>query len=123
MQLVKVGHATYDHTQRWRTQIAGAGMKDIDKIAKVVRETLTSTFQKNKILDIRVAEDRDFDGEEILRVDVLFEGAADELDTKSVSGVVRSVRPRLLREVNESAFPLFSFIAQEDVGAERFEAA
>jgi hypothetical protein len=98
-------------------------MRDLEKVAKVVRETLEADFTKVKILDVRIREDIDFDGSEILRVDVLFAGAPKDLDAKKVSGTVRSVRPRLMKEANERAFPLFSFISKGDVGAERFEAA
>jgi hypothetical protein len=98
-------------------------MRDLVKIAKVVRDTLALDFEAARILDVRVREDFDFDGSEILRVDVLFEGTPKDLDAKKVSGTVRLVRPKLMKEANERAFPLFSFISKGDVGAERFEAA
>lgn len=98
-------------------------MRDLEKIARVVRDALAMDFEAVNILDVRVREDLDFDGSEILRVDVLFEGAPKDLDSRKVSGTVRSVRPKLMREANERAFPLFSFISKGDVGAERFEAA
>lgn len=98
-------------------------MRDMRKIAKVVRRALASEFKGTRILDVRISEDRDLDGDEILRVDVLFEGVPNDIDTIKFSGFVRSIRPRLLRDADELAFPLFSFIAKDDVGAEKFEAA
>ena len=98
-------------------------MRDLKKIADVVRDVLAADFEAAKILDVRVREDVDFDGSEILRVDVLFEGTPKDLDARKVSGTVRSVRPKLMQEAGERAFPLFSFISKGDVGAERFEAA
>jgi hypothetical protein len=97
--------------------------RNFARIAKIVSETLAADFRKAKIIDVRVREDRDFDGAEILRVDVLFEGSPADLDAGKLSGAVRNVRPRLVSEAGETAFPLFSFISKSDLGAERFEPA
>jgi hypothetical protein len=98
-------------------------MRDLEKIAKVVRTALAADFKSARIVDVRVLEDVDFDGSEILRIDVLFEGTPQDLDAGKLSGTVRSVRPKLMAEANERAFPLFSFISTGDFGAKRFEAA
>lgn len=97
--------------------------RNLAKIARIIGETLASDFRKARIIDVRVREDRDFDGAEILRVDVLYEGNPSDLDSAKLSGAVRNVRPRLVNEVGETAFPLFSFISKSDLGAERFEPA
>jgi hypothetical protein len=97
-------------------------MKNMDKIAKMVRATLAADFDKVKILDVQVRSDRDSEGERILRVYVIFEGAPKDIDARKLSGAVRQVRPKLI-EMGEDVFPLFSFIAKRDVGAGKFEPA
>ena len=95
-------------------------MRDLGKIAKVVRDTLAADFDKVKIIDVRVREDIDFDGSEILRVDVIFEGTPKDIDARKLTGAVRHVRPKL-HDIGETAFPLFSFISKGDWGAGRLE--
>lgn len=97
-------------------------MRDLKKVAKVVRETLAADFDKVKIIDVRVRDETDSDGDEVLRVEVIFEGTQKDIDALKLTGAVRQVRP-LLREMNENAFPLFSFISKRDWGAERLKSA
>ena len=97
-------------------------MRDVNKIAKIVRKALTADFDKIKIVEVIIREELGSDGEEILRVYVIFEGAPKDIDTSKLSSAVRQVRPKLT-EIGESAFPLFSFIAKSDVGAGKFEPA
>lgn len=97
--------------------------RNLIKIARIVRDALASDFRKARIIDVRVREDRDYDGAEILRVDVLYEGGPADLDAGKLSGAVRNIKPRLVSEAGERAFPLFSFISKSDLGAERFEPA
>jgi len=95
---------------------------DIKKIAGIVRETLSADFGNAKIIDVKVHEDTDYDGEEILRIDVVFEGDRKDVDAKKISGAVRQVRPKL-SALGEKAFPLFSFISRGDSDAGRLAPA
>lgn len=88
---------------------------NFEKIAKVVKKTLAADFDKVKILDVMVKKALDSDGQEILHISVIFEGAPKDLDAAAVSGAVRHVRPKL-SEIGVDEFPLFSFIASSDVG-------
>lgn len=97
-------------------------MAKMEKIAKVVKDTLAADFDKVKILEVKVRDELDSDGEKILRVYVIFEGAAKDIDAGRLSGVVRQVRPALSK-IGEEAFPLFSFISKADVGTGTFEPA
>lgn len=98
-------------------------MRDIGKIARIVRNEVEADFAGVKFLDVRVNADVDSDGNDILRIDVLFDGEPRDLDAKKVAGIVRRVRPELIRLAEEQAFPLFSFISRSDLGAEHFAAA
>lgn len=85
-------------------------MRNLDKIREAVRATLSRDFASVRIIDIRIHEDVDADGDEMLRIDVIFEGSPKDVDAKKLSGVVRHLRPRL-NDLSESAFPLLSFIS------------
>jgi hypothetical protein len=95
---------------------------DIDRIIEVVEKELARDFANLKIIEVKVRGDVDFDNEEVLRVDVVFEGEKKDVDASVLSGVVRHVRPKLT-EIGEKAFPLFSFISNRDLGPKRLERA
>lgn len=97
-------------------------MRDMKKIAKVVRETLAADFEKVKIIDVRIHDELDSDGDAVLRVDVIFEGTPKDVDAQKLSGAVRHIRPKL-NAIGEMAFPLFSFISKGDWGEGRFKSA
>ena len=96
-------------------------MSDNDKfleIEKVISDVLQNDFRNVKILDVRVLKDIDSDGDNILQVDVIFEGQAKDLEPQVLAGAVRHVRPKLF-DIGEEAFPLFSYISQKDAGLTR----
>ena len=97
-------------------------MSDTIKIAKIVKAVLASDFVDVKIVDVRVRDDFDSDGDEVLRVDVIFDGSPKDLDANSLIGAVRHVRPKLF-EAQEKGFPVFSFISNRETGMKAFEAA
>ena len=97
-------------------------MDQTRKIAKVIRETLAADFDRTKISDVSVRKGEDADGDELLRIEVVFEGTVEDVDASKILGAVRQVRPKLI-ELGENAFPLFSFIAQGDISAGRREPA
>jgi hypothetical protein len=97
-------------------------MRDMKQIAKVVRETLAADFDNVKIIEVIVHDDVDSDGEDVLKVKVIFEGTRKDVDPAKLAGAVRHVRPKL-DEIGEKAFPLFSFISSGDWGAGRHKPA
>lgn len=97
-------------------------MRHTEKIAGVIRKVLSAQFRNLKIVDVRVRDSLDADGDRILRVYVIFEGAPKQIDSAKLAGTVRQVRPQLMR-LDEDAFPVFSFIANSDLSAGKFEPA
>ena len=97
-------------------------MKDMKKIATVVREMLAADFENVTIVDVRIQDEKDSDGDAVLRVEVVFEGSRKDMDVGKLAGVVRHIRPKL-SEIGESAFPVFSFISKGDWGADRLKSA
>jgi hypothetical protein len=97
-------------------------MRDMKKIAKIVKDTLANDFDNIKIIEVRVRDDLDSDGDEVLRVDVIFEGSRKDVDVSRLTGAVRHVRPKLF-EADEKAFPVISFISRKEAGASKLVAA
>lgn len=83
---------------------------------------MAADFEKIHVSDVQVREEVDSDGDEIIHVYVVHDKAPKQADIRRLLGAVRHVRPRLT-EVGETAFPLFSFISRDDVGAGKFEPA
>jgi hypothetical protein len=97
-------------------------MRDIGKIEEIVRDTLAADFEKIHVSDVQVREEVGWDGDDLLHVYVVYEKAPKHADIRRLLGAVRRVRPKLT-EVGETAFPLFSFISRDEVGAGKFEPA
>lgn len=99
----------------------GRAMRDVDqkkrmeKIAQMVTETLHKDYESVKILSVKVNPDVDYDGDAVLKIEVVFEGRPRDIDARMISGAVRRVRPHL-EKLGELAFPLMSFVSRRDAG-------
>lgn len=89
-------------------------MRDMEKIASLVKETLAETFDSVTIIRVRASADPE--NEDVLNIEVVFEGRSKDLDSRKVAGAVRHVRPKLSEQLDEWAFPLLSFISKGDAG-------
>lgn len=94
---------------------------ELERISKVVLETLKSDFNNIEILNVKVHSDVDFEGDDILRIEVVFKGESKSVDTSMLSGAVRHIRPKL-NDIGEAAFPLLSFISDKDAKGIAFAA-
>jgi hypothetical protein len=54
-------------------------MRNLESIRKAVTETLSNQFNGIRILEVRVHEDVDSGEDDVLRIDVIFEGASKDL--------------------------------------------
>jgi hypothetical protein len=103
----------------WTSDIGVKGevspMKKIDskKIEARITAMLRKYFENIKIIATHIAQDYDRDGEEILRVDVVFEGTLKGEDARRAAGVARQIRP-VLEENDADLFPLLSFVSKLD---------
>jgi hypothetical protein len=86
---------------------------DLKRIEESVTKTLSRYFENIKIIAAHVAEDVDQDGEEILRIDVVFEGDLKKADARRVAGAARQLRP-ILEEFDPDLYPLLSFVSKVD---------
>ena len=87
------------------------------KVAEIVRKTLAERFRDIAFGPIRVIpaldEFGDGDGEEYLRIVIVFDGDQDTLDARWTSTLIRRIRPKLLDE-GVKQFPSFSFVGKSE---------
>lgn len=99
-------------------------MRDIanlEKIAAAISDELKTRYANVEIVDVDVSFDNDSDGDDILLVKVIFASEFKAAENGIFSDAVRAVRGKLA-EMNESAFPLMSFISSKEMGP-KFAAA
>lgn len=97
-------------------------MSDSSKIKKIVESVLADKFDGIEIVAINVKADIDEDGDDVITINVVFDGTKKRLDSGKTSSLVRRVRPKFA-EIGETAFPVFSFIAKSELGRRSPEAA
>jgi hypothetical protein len=88
-------------------------MRDLTSVKQAVSETFSRLFSHVRVCDVRVREDTAFYGDDILRIDVIYEGTAKDLDGKKLAGFIGHLRPKL-EQIHEPALPLLSFISRAD---------
>lgn len=81
----------------------------------VIMSVLKERFDDVVIESISVDPDFDKDGDPILVVKVIFDGTKKQLDARKTSTVIRHLRPKLA-EINETAFPIISYISKSEYG-------
>jgi hypothetical protein len=89
-------------------------MRDLASVKRAVKETLTRQFSHIRVSDVRVREDPDSDGGEVLRIDVIFDGTPKDLDAKKLTGFIGRLQPRL-EQMHETALPLVYFISRAEL--------
>jgi hypothetical protein len=92
--------------------------RDFEKVKAVLADFLHGQFKRIRILEINVHDDMDTSGDEILVINIIFEGSPDDVDPKKLAGIERLLRPKL-DEIQETAFPLVSFISKTDIESNR----
>jgi len=85
----------------------------INQLEKAIEKVLSDSFVDVKILSVMVTEDVDFDGDDILRVSVVFDGAVKDLQGNIIAKAIRKIRPTM-EELDWPAFPSLSFMTRED---------
>ena len=88
---------------------------DHDTVEKLIIDLVRERFKDAEINSVEVDEDVDFDGDEILRVKVVFTAADNRLDSGLTSSFLRYLRPKL-SEIGVRQFPVMSFVSHNDSG-------
>ncbi|MCT8268576.1 hypothetical protein NYQ83_14950 [Afifella sp. JA880] len=76
----------------------------------LVQDILASEVADLRVAQINVRAASSCDGDDLIRIDVIFDGHAEDVDARKLVGLTRHILPRL-RALDETGFPLFSFIA------------
>ena len=84
-------------------------MTQPDRIFETIKRIVKLQLAPARVIEVLVKEDIDFEGEEILRVEVTFEVEGDRLDPEKVVGLARHLREPL-EELHEDRFPVFTFM-------------
>ncbi len=83
-------------------------------LRKLVLDVVRQRLPHAQIRDVLVSRDTDFDGDPIITIKVVIEGA--RLDAEKTSTLTRHMR-NTLHSAGDEAFPLFSFIAKSEAGS------
>ena len=89
-------------------------MAENQELKGIIRAVLEEIFGDARIGDVHVASACDEDGDEILRVKVVFDGTEEQFDARKASSVVRHMRPRLAM-IGEQAFPIISYVSSDEM--------
>ena len=92
-----------------------AAVADKPEVERIVCAVLKDVFGADRIGDVHVVRALGWDDDEILRIYVAFDDWKGQFDAGLASGVVRHMRPRLLAELAEEAFPVISYISSADM--------
>ena len=90
-------------------------MADNQSVESIIGAILKEAFGDAQIEDVHVVKTFGADGDEILRIYVVFNGTEGQFNAKSASGVVRHMRPRLSEELQIDAFPVISYLSSTDM--------
>lgn len=91
---------------------------DADKVAETVAETLGPDFESIKIAKVNVSPGTDPDGNDLLRIEIVFDGILKRADARHIASAVRRLRPAL-KEIEIDLFPLLTFVSKLDYENER----
>jgi hypothetical protein len=97
-------------------------MVDKERLRNLVLDVLRERFEGVEVDSITIEPDVDADGDDILLVNVIFDGKHRKLDPRRAASLLRHIRPKF-EEIGEKAFPVISFIAKADMRKAKSEAA
>jgi hypothetical protein len=92
-----------------------------DNIVELIERVVREKFSDEAIDTVRVVTGRDYDGDEVFNVTVVYSKNG-PLDSHKTSKIVRHVRHKLL-EKQQTAFPIFTFRSKSDAARLKPEAA
>jgi hypothetical protein len=87
-------------------------MRDVTSVKQAVNETFSRLFSHVRVSDVRVREDTDFDGDDILRIDVIYEGTT-RIWAQKTSRIYRAFAAEARANTRTRA-ALLSFISRAD---------
>ncbi len=95
-----------------RTEISE---QDLDRVRNIVARMLAERFRPEEFVfdPIIVKPDLDQDGDDILLVQIIFDGDQDRLDPRRTRGMVGRIYPEM-KAIPVTAYPIISFIEKSE---------
>ncbi len=87
----------------------------LQRLKAVFRDVLNERLEGVEFESVDVQSDHDEDGNEILVVQIVFDGKQRALDPQKTSSLTRHLRPRIA-DIGVYAFPVISFVSKSDLG-------
>jgi hypothetical protein len=91
---------------------------DADRVAETVAATLAPDFQSIRFLRINISPGTDADGNDLLRIEVVYDGTLKRADARHIPGALRRLRSAL-EDIDIDLFPLLSFASKLDYELEQ----
>jgi hypothetical protein len=102
----------------------GAGEMAHD--VKTIRDLLWPVVERElggpKIVALNIRPELDRDGDPVLFITVVFDDRMKDIHPKALTGMVRKVRPTLLK-AGEKSFPVFTYVGRSELGKIKPDAA
>lgn len=89
-------------------------MTHSERILETIKSVVEQQLAPAQVVDVSVREDVDHVGDEILRIEIVFEVEGDRLDPERVLGLARHLREPL-EKLHEERFPVFSFMKPDEL--------
>lgn len=86
---------------------------DFSKIEAEILKILSKDFEVVSLRQVNITPDQDFDGDEILRVEVVFDGKPKDLPLAFLTQATRRIRPTL-NNFKLPQFPSITFTSSAD---------
>lgn len=88
--------------------------EQLDGAKRILEEVLRKRFEDIALDSIEMKPEFDSDGDEILRVWVVFDDTVKRIHPEKTLDLVHLVRPRLTREAGTDVYPLISYTVKSE---------
>lgn len=89
---------------------------EVRKLEAAIKTDLERDFANVHLKEVRIVEDVDWEGDEILKIEVVFAGTPKDVEPRFFTSAIRRIRPALSKH-NIVAFPSMSFVSASDAKA------
>ena len=86
-------------------------------LSQMIRNIASHQLAPAQIVDVRVEEDVDHDGDPILRITIIYDAAEENLDARRALGMARHLREPFEKR-NIERFPVLRYLSKEDAAGE-----
>lgn len=95
--------------------VATISVEDTAKLESAISRELGKLFENIKIENVIVSPDTDRDGNDMLRVEIVFSGSLRGKDARNVAGATRQIMPTIDELMDDDdLYPLLSFVSKVD---------